>query len=283
MLREIASRSDRASLGLAVLLLSSCGGLAQIGGLAKTETPGRDAVAPYSGDACTSACLEKACGLVDGCGGTLDCGSCPSDQVCANNVCVGSSSRDAGAPWDGGIDGGAVCTPTTCAAQAKNCGDIDDDCGGSVSCGPCAGDQVCTNNLCDGASSSDAGIPSDEGIDGGDLCTPACSGAHPLCCGGSCVADKTTDMANCGACGNACGQLQICRGRCVDPEWANWPALAKDNRQLRHRRGYRDGQCYRPDLAEISNGRHLYLGGGKNPLRGAQPRRPSRLAAAHAH
>ena len=31
---------------------------------------------------CTPDCANKACGADDGCGGILDCGSCPSGQIC---------------------------------------------------------------------------------------------------------------------------------------------------------------------------------------------------------
>src|SRR5262249_17366319 len=37
----------------------------------------------------------------------------------------------------------ATCTPTTCAAQGKNCGTIADGCGGALSCGTCTPPQTC--------------------------------------------------------------------------------------------------------------------------------------------
>jgi len=36
-----------------------------------------------------------------------------------------------------------VCTPTTCAAQGKNCGTIPDGCGGTLTCGACTAPQTC--------------------------------------------------------------------------------------------------------------------------------------------
>src|SRR5207302_10261988 len=37
----------------------------------------------------------------------------------------------------------APCVPTTCAAQAKNCGTIPDGCGGTLTCGVCTAPQPC--------------------------------------------------------------------------------------------------------------------------------------------
>ncbi|MEK6950574.1 MAG: hypothetical protein AABX13_02520 [Nanoarchaeota archaeon] len=43
----------------------------------------------------------------------------------------------------------AVCTPTTCAVEGKNCGTISDGCGITLSCGTCSGGQTCgTDNTC---------------------------------------------------------------------------------------------------------------------------------------
>lgn len=53
------------------------------------------------------------CGTIsDGCGGTLDCGSCSG--VCDNGVC---------------------CTPETCISLGKSCGSYSDGCGGTLNCG----------------------------------------------------------------------------------------------------------------------------------------------------
>lgn len=75
----------------------------------------------------------KNCGTrVDGCGGSLFCGSCSGEETCGGggeaNVC-GSSSP--------------ACTPISCETQGKNCGDISDGCGGVLNCGSCSGDETC--------------------------------------------------------------------------------------------------------------------------------------------
>ena len=50
------------------------------------------------------------------------------------------------------------CTPTTCAAQGKNCGSLSDGCGGTLSCGSCTSPATCggggTANVCGGGSGS---------------------------------------------------------------------------------------------------------------------------------
>jgi hypothetical protein len=72
----------------------------------------------------------KNCGtLPDGCGGTLECGSCAAGETCGAggaNVCgVGS------------------CTPTTCAASLKDCGLMSDGCAATLACGTCTAPQFC--------------------------------------------------------------------------------------------------------------------------------------------
>jgi hypothetical protein len=71
------------------------------------------------------------CGTnTDGCGGTLDCGTCPSGETCANNVCS------------------AACVPRTCAQLGINCGTAPDGCGGTLNCGGCRKNRTCVNNVC---------------------------------------------------------------------------------------------------------------------------------------
>ncbi len=52
------------------------------------------------------------------------------------------------------------CTPTTCAAQGKNCGTIANGCGGTLSCGSCTTPQTCGGagipNVCGGGTVSGA-------------------------------------------------------------------------------------------------------------------------------
>jgi hypothetical protein len=76
--------------------------------------------------ACTNA--GKNCGpIADGCGGTINCGTCASNQVCGG----------------GGVDNVChpACVPKTfaqaCTNAGKNCGPIADGCGGLIDCGTC--------------------------------------------------------------------------------------------------------------------------------------------------
>src|SRR5262245_6925059 len=41
------------------------------------------------------------------------------------------------------LGGATTCTPTTCAAQGKNCGTISNGCGGTLTCGVCTAPQTC--------------------------------------------------------------------------------------------------------------------------------------------
>lgn len=84
---------------------------------------------------CTpTTCAEKGadCGSIpDGCGGSLNCGSCASPSTCGGggtpNVCGTSNT----------------CVPKTCASLEKNCGSVSDGCGGTLNCGSCTSPATC--------------------------------------------------------------------------------------------------------------------------------------------
>ena len=159
---------------------------------APTVDPGAPASLPENGGAppssqpevpvCAPACSGKTCGP-DGCGGRCTCsiGTClPSGQcVTCQPQCGG---RNCGPDGCGGLCGAcasgsicvagicAACTPATCASVSRNCGEMTDGCGGTLSCGKCPLGEICTLGVC-------------------QVCTPSCSGSE-LCkpdgCGGVC-------------------------------------------------------------------------------------------------
>jgi len=121
----------------------------------------------------TCASEGKNCGTIpDGCGGTLNCGTCGIGQLCEANVCVS-------------------CTPTTCAAQGKNCGSLADGCGGTLECGACSGTDVCSTNVC-------------------VSCTPTTCAAQGRSCGT--LSDGCGGTLSCGTCavGSTCGSAGVC-------------------------------------------------------------------------
>jgi hypothetical protein len=60
--------------------------------------------------------LGRSCGTAsDGCGGSVDCGSCPGQQVCLSN--------------------GTCCQPLTCNSRCDYAGP--DGCGGFIQCPVC--------------------------------------------------------------------------------------------------------------------------------------------------
>ncbi len=64
-----------------------------------------------------------------------DCRTCPDDckcedgQVCHNGTC---------------------CTPVNCEAKHRECGALDDGCGGVLDCGKCDDKNICTDDYCNG-------------------------------------------------------------------------------------------------------------------------------------
>jgi len=113
----------------------------------RTAGSGWEAGAYVFGDACvaTTCAAEGAeCGSIeDGCGGSLDCGSCTAPETCGGggtaNVC-----------------GTGSCVPLTCEEAGATCGQVDDGCGGELDCGPCDGDSG-TSSGCGCALTRDGG------------------------------------------------------------------------------------------------------------------------------
>jgi hypothetical protein len=114
-----------------------------------------------------TTCNPGECGeFPDGCGGRIDCGSCPGGEFCQNNqtCCVlprcfsnscGVIDIGCGAPVDcGACPAGNICRSdhTCCPARTcstDQCGEIPDGCGGWVDCGDCPNGHFCReNNLC---------------------------------------------------------------------------------------------------------------------------------------
>ncbi len=153
------------------------------------DMAGADLASPGGGCGlvtCQSA--SATCGLIgDGCGGTIDCGSCTSPATCGGGgvqfQCGGSSG----------------CTPITaaqaCSALGANCGEASDGCGSTVSCGSCAAGQTCGGG----------GTSFQCGSGGGGTCTPLTCAMLGSNCGT--IGDGCGGTLSCGTCatGMSCG------------------------------------------------------------------------------
>ena len=98
--------------------------------------------APVIDASCTpKSCREQGyeCGQNgNGCGELLQCGTCPTPEICG----VGGFSK-CGGGWGLGPDGGPLCTPKTCADLGLDCGPAADGCGGVLQCGTCQAPLIC--------------------------------------------------------------------------------------------------------------------------------------------
>jgi hypothetical protein len=177
--------------------------------------------------------LGLSCGLAeDGCGGTVDCGSCSGGELCsskgqcvacqqgaacaASKPCVVSTMDCSGTPTctDTGFvsagtecgpgltcdgKGDCVCTPTTCQALGVQCGTVPDGCGGTLKCPTCPSGEVCgASGQC---SSCSQGAPCQA--------SSPCKTASMDCSTGSGVCK---DEGNTPA-GTSCGAGQQCDGQ----------------------------------------------------------------------
>ncbi len=214
---------------------------------------------PCSCTPTTCAALGANCGSVsDGCGGTLECGTCSAPAhphgsgriTCGGggtpNVC-GCSPRsckeadaDCGTISDGcggklvcgschepktcgggGVANACGCKPTTCAEAGVNCGSVPDGCGGTLDCGSCKTPETCGG----GGTPNVCGCKS----------TVTCAGAGANC--GS-ISDDCGGTLDCGSCSapESCGgggdpqpvrgvQHDLLSRRCRLVQWRLWRLL----------------------------------------------------------
>ena len=138
---------------------------------------------------------NKDCGTQsDGCGGTINLGSCTAPEFCGG-----------GGPSKCAVAGGGTCTKKTCADYpADVCGHMPDGCGGvTAECGTaCAAPEVCGGggipNHCGGSTLTD---------DAGNTCVPKTS-CGPLQCGQ--ISDGCGGIFDCGT--SNCKNGDICGG-----------------------------------------------------------------------
>jgi hypothetical protein len=154
-----------------------------------TSSPPADARPTDACDACNVAdvcvptsCAEqgRTCGpTTDGCGHSLDCGTCMSGETCGGaGVCDNT---------------GGNCVPQTCMEKGIFCGPTGDGCGNLLQCGTCSGGQTCGS----------AGMPNRCGAipEAGSHCTPETCQQQGV---------------QCGPAGDGCGGLLQC-GTCAAP------------------------------------------------------------------
>jgi len=175
-------------------------------------------VTPYTPVCTPRTCAQQMieCGPAgDGCGNALDCGVCPSDQICG-----GAGPGKCGMP---------TCTARTCGDQGIMCGPAGDGCGHALDCGNCPEGQtcggggragVCGNQICTPLTCASQGIqcgPAGDGcgfaLDCGSCPTgQTCGGGGPGKCGApQCNPLTCTSQGiECGPAGDGCGNLLDC-------------------------------------------------------------------------
>src|SRR5258706_3478780 len=207
---------------LVAMTIAGCQALSNIDDL---KVVGDDAgKKPTDGGADGSCSPSKKCGdpgaqcgsVADGCG-TVQCGSCPTGQLCNQGSCTGqafcgnkacdpgescTACTDCACPAPTVCVSGACCTPS---CEGKQCGD--NGCAGQ--CGSCpSGSQCdltghCVNQPSCGNGSCEPGL--------GETCTgcPDCSCVTPAKCTNGVCCTPNCSGKNCGddGCGGACGNF----------------------------------------------------------------------------
>src|SRR5438552_2924841 len=115
---------------------AGCTGAAiTVGGISGTAT-----VTPFAAQA---APLVRATAVNFLVPGTVAAGSTAQIRLGCTVGGVTHSTRWSGVVANAPAPAPAPCTPTTCAAQGKNCGTIPDGCGGTLTCGVCTAPLTC--------------------------------------------------------------------------------------------------------------------------------------------
>ncbi|MGH7272738.1 MAG: hypothetical protein ACREJ3_20100, partial [Polyangiaceae bacterium] len=155
----------------------------------------------------TNSCTPRTCQDLgytcgtnsDGCGGTIDCGSCATPDYCG-----GGGFSKCGNPLTP-PDGGPICTPKTCMDLGYTCGPNSDGCGHEIDCGTCVSPAFCGG----GGKFSVCGGDLTKSADGGAKCAPITCATL----GNTCAAQGDGCGGMVGPCGTAaCTPPQFCGG-----------------------------------------------------------------------
>ncbi|MBN1607180.1 MAG: hypothetical protein JW940_11145, partial [Polyangiaceae bacterium] len=168
-----------AMLGMGLVLSQGC---AVIGDYEfekdyKRAPGGTGAAGPAGGCKPYNTCDDEECGQIDdGCGNPIVCGTCPEGEYCgnpanrcSNKPCTEATScadLDSQCGWTPNCDNALFCgdcptrercnidnhrcecAPFDCNELQAQCGEIDNGCGVTMSCGECLDGQVCHGNRC---------------------------------------------------------------------------------------------------------------------------------------
>jgi len=181
-----------------LLHCGNCFGSQVCGGAGFDVCGGTGPLLPDGSTLCVPrTCMDQGihCGPAgDGCGGTIQCGSCTAPQECGAGVGAWFNCND---PDTG------VCMPLDCAEQNRNCGPAGDGCGHLLDCGTCDPPYVCGGGgfgyqcgTANGVSCNPEGC-----IDQGIECGPAGDGCGGVIQCGSCAPPKTCGGGGYGKCG----------------------------------------------------------------------------------
>ena len=197
-----------------------CGGTTDCGGCAGNEQCNSGScecrwaecsgVCCPEGDVCDlgdSCCTPATCGTgecgskSDGCGGSVDCGGCGTNETCVSGICECDWAECGGVCCPEGDvcdPGDSCCTPAACGAD--ECGIRADGCGGAVDCGGCGANESCVSGICE--------------CDWAE-CNNTCCAENDVCdASDNCCTLETCLARECGITGNGCGGTMDC-GSCT--------------------------------------------------------------------
>ncbi len=154
--------------------------------VASADVPNLDFTATSSDCIPVTECLPGfECGEQnDGCGDTIDCGTCSGEDTCEANVCVPPA-----------------CIPATECTIGFECGTDDNGCDGTIDCGTCSGQDTCVDNICI------------------DSCTPKTQCSAEYECGTE--DDGCGSTIDCGTCTAECGSTASCVENICEKELPN--------------------------------------------------------------
>ncbi|MFC1642185.1 hypothetical protein ACFL5O_05775 [Myxococcota bacterium] len=173
----------------------SAKGAASVPMLALDDSPPKTTASCASSVNCKPAGGQYCGHIGDGCGKTVDCGSCPSDWTCSDHLCVGGPS----------------CQPLSCeTGTTRFCDTVGDGCGRELDCGDCPAGETCRAGVC----VKDGCVPLTCETEGGRFCGTIGDG-----CGGTLECGDCPGGGLCGGGGveNLCWDPSCTRAQCKGP------------------------------------------------------------------